>query len=285
MESKLDLPVLRRSSKGHGQGWLLRLPGILYLALMIVVPLLVIVQDGLREGIAELIHQITLPIARHAILLTLWTSGLMTIINALMGLITAFVLVRFEFPGKRVLNAIVDLPLAIPTLVTGVMLVMLYGPQEALGNFLANQIGFEVIFAPPGIVISLLFISFPFVVRNIQPVLQELDRTQEMAASTLGAGSWKTFWKIVFPALILPLTSGSLMSFSRAIGEFGAVVIVAGNIPLKTQTAAVYTLGAVESENRLGASAVSLLLTSIAFLILITANAIQKYRGRKNAAD
>jgi len=268
----------RRTQKAE---WVLRLPSILYISLMILIPLIVIVQDGFREGISELIHQIRLPIAKHAIVLTLWTSALMTVINAVMGLITAYVFVRFEFPGKRLLNAIVDLPLAIPTLVTGVMLVMLYGPQQTLGRFLSETLGIGVIFAPPGIVIALLFISFPFVVRSIQPVLQDLDQTQERAAATLGASSWQTFWRVVFPALVLPMLNGSLLSFSRAVGEFGSVVVVAGNIPLRTQTAAVYTLGAVESQNRLGASAVSVLLISISFFVLIITNAIQKKMGAK----
>jgi len=267
--------IPQKDRKWHGAELSLRIPGLLYLIVMIVIPILVILQDGFREGISGLYHQITLPLASHAIRLTLWTSALMTVINAVMGLLTAYVLVRYEFPGKRLLNAMVDLPLAIPTLVTGVMLVMLYGPQGGLGNFLSTEIGLAVIFAPPGIVIALLFISFPFVVRNIQPVLQDLDRTQEYAASTLGASPFTTFIKIVLPALVLPILSGSLLSFSRAIGEFGAVVIVAGNIPLKTQTAAVYMLGAVESENRLGASAVSILLMAIAFVVLLVVNALQ----------
>lgn len=203
----------------------------------------------------------------------------MTVINAVMGVITAYVFVRYEFPGKRLLNAIVDLPLAIPTLVTGVMLVMLYGPQETLGRFLSEKIGLNIIFAPPGIVISLLFISFPFVVRAIQPVLQDLDLEQERAAATLGAKPCVIFRRIVLPALIVPVLSGSLLSFSRAVGEFGAVVIVAGNIPLKTQTAAVYVLGAVESENQLGASAISIVLIAISLLVLIIANTLHKHWG------
>lgn len=265
--------------KSRWRAWILRTTAILYLSLMILLPLIIIIQDGFSEGVDELTHQITLPIARHAIFLTLWTSALMTLINAVMGLATAYVFVRYSFPGKKILNAIVDLPLSIPTLVTGVMLVLLYGPQGFLGDFLSRRIGFDIIFAPPGIVIALLFISFPFVVRNIQPVLQDLDRAQEHAAATLGANAWQIFWKVVFPALALPLLSGSLLSFSRAVGEFGAVVIVAGNIPLQTQTAAVYTLGAVESENRLGASAVSILLIGIAFLVLILTNAMHKRLG------
>jgi len=246
---------------------------------MVLIPLLVILQDGFREGLSGFIHQISLPIAKHAILLTLWTSTVMTVINAVMGLATAFVLVRYEFPGKSLLNAIIDLPLAIPSLVTGVMLVILFGPQEALGRFLTEKIGLQVIFAPPGIVIALLFITFPFVVRAIQPVLLDLDRAQERAAATLGASSWTIFRKVIFPALALPTLSGSLLSFSRAVGEFGAVVIVAGNIPLKTQTAAVYVLGAVESENRLGASAISLLLVLIAFIVMILANLLHQTWG------
>jgi sulfate transport system permease protein len=275
----MDLTQLQGRGKSGLSQWFLRVPSFLYITLMILVPLVVIIQDGLREGLTGLLHQISLPIAKHAILLTLWTSALMTVINAVMGLATAYVLVRYNFPGKRILNAIVDLPLAIPTLVTGVMLVMLYGPQGTLGAFLLEKIGLQVIFAPPGIVIALLFISFPFVVRTIQPVLINLDLSQEKAAATLGSSSWHTFRKVVLPALALPMLSGSLLSFSRAVGEFGAVVIVAGNIPLKTQTAAVYVLGAVESENRLGASAISILLLTIAAVILLIANRIQKTWG------
>ena len=274
-----EISVPTRARGGGWRVWALRLPAFLYLSIMILLPLVIILQDGFREGIAELVHQITLPLARHAILLTLWTSALMTLINAMMGLATAYVLVRYSFPGKKILNAIIDLPLAIPTLVTGVMLVLLYGPQGSLGAFLSEKMGLQVIFSPTGIVVALLFISFPMVVRNIQPVLEDLDRSQEHAAATMGATTWQTFWKIIFPSLVLPMLSGSLLSFSRAVGEFGSVVIVAGNIPMETQTAAVYTLGAVESENRLGASAVSIVLISIAFLVLVVTTALRRNRG------
>ena len=275
----MELSIVQAQRKARWPALILRIISFLFVMVMILIPLVVIFQDGFREGFPEFWHQITLPIARHAILLTLWTSALMTIINAVMGVITAYVFVRYEFPGKRLLNAIVDLPLAIPTLVTGVMLVMLYGPQETLGRLLSEKIGLNIIFAPPGIVISLLFISFPFVVRAIQPVLQDLDLEQERAAATLGAKPWVIFRRIVLPALIVPVLSGSLLSFSRAVGEFGAVVIVAGNIPLKTQTAAVYVLGAVESENQLGASAISILLIAISLLVLIIANTLYKQWG------
>lgn len=244
---------------------------------MLVIPLLVILQDGMREGLAELWRQVTLPIAWHALTLTLWTSAVMVVINTVMGTLTAFVLVRYEFPGKSILNAIIDLPLAIPTLVTGVMLVVLFGPQEAVGAWLKDQFDFSIIFAPSGIIMALLFITFPFVVRSVQPVLLELDIAQENAAATLGAGGWTIFWRIILPPLVLPILTGALLSFARAIGEFGSIVIVAGNIPLVSQTAAVYVFGEVESENRLGASAVSIVMVGIAFILMMAVNYLRKW--------
>lgn len=251
--------------------WGVRAVALSYLAVILIIPLMVIFQDGLREGLGELWRQVTLPVAWHALKLTLWTAALMTVINTVMGLISAYVLVRYDFPGKSLLNALIDLPLSIPTLVTGVMFVILYGPQQALGAWLKDNLGFQVIFAPPGIVLVLLFITFPFVVRTVQPVLLELDRIQEDAAATLGAENWTIFRRIILPPLLLPVLSGGLLSFARAIGEFGSIVIVAGNIPLFSQTAAVYVLGEVESENRLGASAISIVMIAIALgLVLLT---------------
>jgi len=195
-----------------------------------------------------------------------------------MGTLAAYVLVRYEFPGKSLLNSVIDVPLAIPTLVTGVMLVVLFGPQQALGGWLKDELGFSIIFAPPAIILALLFITFPFVVRAVQPVLIDLDRTQEDAATTLGARGWTIFRRITLPPLILPLASGALLSFARAIGEFGAIIIVAGNIPLYSQTAAVYVLGEVESENRLGASAVSIVMVAIAFSLILVVGWLQRRR-------
>ncbi len=252
--------------------WGIRSVAIAYLSVMLVIPLLVILQDGLRDGLLELWRQVTLPIAWHALMLTLWTSTLMMVINTIMGTLTAFVLVRYEFPGKAILNAIIDLPLAIPTLVTGVMLVLLFGPQQALGAWLKNQFDFSIIFAPPGIILALLFITFPFMVRSVQPVLLEIDRSPEFAAATLGASNWTIFWRIILPPLTLPILTGALLSFARSIGEFGSIVIVAGNIPLVSQTAAVYVFGEVESENRIGASAVSIVMVAIAFGLMMLVN-------------
>lgn len=252
--------------------WALRLIAISYLVVLLVIPLLIILQDAFREGLGEFWRQVSQPAAFSALKLTLWTAAVMTIINTLMGILTAFVLVRYEFPGKRILNGVIDLPLAIPTLVTGVMLVILFGPQQALGAWLKERFDLSIIFAPPGIILALLFLTMPFVVRSVQPVLMDLDRAQEHAASTLGAGGWTIFRRIILPPLTLPVITGALLCFARAIGEFGSIVIVAGNIPFKTQTAAVYVFGEVESENRLGASAVSIVMIAIALSLLLIAN-------------
>src|SRR5512138_114790 len=284
MDMNLQIPFVparKRPSTSLPWGpWGVRAVALSYLMLLLIIPLLVILQDGLRQGLGEWWRQVSLPVAWSALKLTLWTSAVMTAINTVMGTLTAFVLVRYEFPGKRVLNGIIDLPLAIPTLVTGVMLVILFGPQEALGAWLKAKLDFSIIFAPPGIILALLFLTMPFVVRSVQPVLMDLDRAQEHAAATLGAGAWTIFRRIVLPPLSLPVITGALLSFARAIGEFGSIVIVAGNIPFVSQTAAVYVFGEVESENRLGASAVSIVMLAIAFSLLMFADYLRK-RSKK----
>jgi sulfate/thiosulfate transport system permease protein len=272
-----SLPVIpqRRPTWGHLG---IRAVALTYLTVLLIIPLAIIFQDGLRGGIDGLIQVLVRPVARHALWLSLWTSGLMAIINAVMGTLTAYVLVRYEFPGKPLLNAVIDLPFAIPTLVTGVMLVGLYGPQEALGAWFNTNLGLRIIFAPPGIVLALLFVSFPFVVRTVQPVLETLERDQEDAAATIGAGRWTIFRRVVLPALALPVWAGTLLSFARALGEFGAIVVVAGNIPLRTQTAAVYVFGEVEAGNQRNASAMSVVMLAIAFALVVLVDYLQQRR-------
>jgi sulfate transport system permease protein len=249
-----------------------------YLTVILIIPLGVILVDGLRGGLSGMASAILRPVAWHALMLSLWTAGVMAVINAVMGTLTAYVLVRYSFPGKRLLNGLIDLPFAIPTLVTGVMLVVLYGPQRAVGAWLDHNLGLKIIFAPPGIILALLFITFPFVTRAVQPVLESLDRDQEEAAATIGAGSWTIFRRVVLPAIAMPLTAGTLLSFARAIGEFGAIVVVAGNIPLRTQTAAVYVLGEIESENQRAASAMSIVMLTIAFGLVVLVDFLQRKR-------
>jgi sulfate transport system permease protein len=254
-----------------------------YLLVLLIIPLGVILQDGLRGGLGELWRAVSGKIPLYALWLTLWTAAIMAAINAVMGTLTAYVLVRYNFAGKAILNGVVDLPLSIPTLVTGVMLVVLYGPQTALGSWLKTNLGWQIIFAPPGIILALLFVTYPFVVRAVQPVLESLDHEPEEASATLGANAWTTFRTVTLPALVLPITSGTLLSFARAIGEFGAIVIVAGNIPFKSQTAAVYVLSQVESENRQGASAMSVVMLAISFSLVLIVNWLS--RRQKGAAE
>lgn len=278
-----ERPALQSSAQPSWGRWSIRAAAITYLAVLLIVPLAVIFQDGLSLGLTGLWGAVSLPVARSALWLTLWTAVVMALINAVMGTFTAYALVRYQFAGKWLLNGLVDLPFSIPTLVTGVMLVVLYGPQSAVGGWLDRELGWRVIFAPPGIILALLFVTFPFVVRAIQPVLESLDRDQEEAAATLGAGAWTSFRRVVLPAILLPLATGTLLSFARAIGEFGAIVIVAGNIPFKSQTAAVYVLGEIESENRRGASAMSVVMLTLAFALVLLVDFIQR-RNQQEAS-
>jgi sulfate transport system permease protein len=261
-----------RPARPDRLGWgrrAVRGAALTYLLVLLVIPLGVILQDGLQGGLGGLWQAAGSKIPLYALWLTLWTAAIMAIINAVMGTLTAYVLVRYNFTGKAILNGVVDLPLSIPTLVTGVMLVVLYGPQAALGSWLQNNLGWHIIFAPPGIILALLFVTYPFVVRAVQPVLANIDHEPEEASATLGASAWTTFRRVTLPAVLLPITSGTLLSFARAIGEFGAIVIVAGNIPLRSQTAAVYVLSQVESENRYGASAMSVVMLTISLSLVL----------------
>ena len=275
--------TIKTSRRAPWARWGVKSAAFTYLIVLLFIPLVVIFQDGLHGGLDGLWQSITQPIAWAALGLTLWTSALMAMINAVMGTLTAYVLVRYNFPGKSLLNAIIDLPLAIPTLVTGVMLVVLYGPQSALGGWLKATFDWRIIFAPSGIILALLFINYPFVVRAVQPVLEGLDRGSEEAAATLGADAATIFWEVTLPAIRLPILSGALLSFARAVGEFGAIVVVAGNIPYRSLTAAIYVFGEVESSNRQGASAMSIVMLTIAFGLVLLVDWLRR-RGQKEQA-
>lgn len=260
--------------------WGLRAAALTYLAVLVAVPLFIIAFEGLRYGWETFWNSVNQPVTLSAIWLSVWTAALMAVINTLMGTLTAYVLVQYRFPGKRLLDTIIDLPFAIPTLVTGVMLVLLYGPQTIIGGFFQQTLGVRILFAPPGIVLALMFISYPFVIRAVQPVLAKLDVNQEEAAHTLGASTWTTFRRIVLPAILPAMITGGMLSFARALGEFGSIVIVAGNIPQRTQVATVYIFGQVEGGNLPAASAVSLVMLLIALVATLTADWMMRRRAR-----
>lgn len=278
----LAAPRTRKLSRPWGQ-WSLRVVALLYLSVMLVLPLAAVISDGLSGGLTGLWQDISRPTAWAALQLTLWTAAVMTVINTVMGVLTAYVLVRYSFPGRSFFNALIDIPFAIPTLVAGLMLVVLYGPQTALGSFLKNNLGWNIIFAPPGIILALLFVSFPFVVRTLQPVLMEIDLDQEDAAHTMGASGWRTFRRVLLPAILPAVITGALLSFARALGEFGSIIVVAGNFPMRSQTAAVYVLSQIESDNQRSASAVSVVLLGIAFTLVFVVDLVQRQQERRNA--
>ncbi|MDI1483636.1 sulfate ABC transporter permease subunit CysT [Polyangium sp. y55x31] len=253
----------------------LRVAAGTYLLLMVALPVATLAREGLSKGLGELGRAILHPVARAAVLLTLETALVMAAVNAVMGTLIAYVLVRYRFPGRKLLDVLIDLPFAIPTLVTGMMIVTLLGPHAALGQ-LFEAAGLRVVYAPPAIILALLFVTLPLVVRTVQPVLMELDGADEEAAYTLGASEWTTFRRVTLPAIMPAIVSGALQSFARALGEFGSVVVVAGNIPRRTLTAAVHVFGEVESGDVHAASAMSLVLVTIAFCVVLVVSARQR---------
>ena len=259
--------------------WGLRTSALGYLGLMIIVPLAAVLQRGLGDGLAAFLSDVTSPVALRALQLTVGAAIVMTVLNAVAGTLAAYVLVRFRFPGRTLLNAAIDLPFAIPTLVTGVMLVAMYGPQSTIGTWLEGQ-GLTVIYAVPGIVLALLFVCYPFVVRTVQPVLEGAERQQEEAAFTLGASRWTTFRRVVLPTIAPAILTGSMLSFARALGEFGSIVVVAGNIPGRTLTAPVYLYQQVEAGDVRAASAISVVLLALSFSLMLGVDRIQGRRSK-----
>jgi sulfate transport system permease protein len=251
---------------------------LFYLGLMVVLPMVALAVEAARPGFSAFAEAVRDPYAWHALKLTFVTAGMMVVINALTGTATAWVLVRYNFPGRGLVNALIDLPFAVPTVVTGVMLVVLYGPSSVIGTILGRY-GWGVVYRQPGIVLALLFVTYPFVIRSVQPVLMELDRAEEEAAATLGAGAWTTFRRVTLPALWPSILTGAALSFSRALGEFGSVVMVAGNQPLSAKTAPLYIFGEIESGNRHGALVLSAVLLASSMLILVGLNAVQRQWG------
>jgi len=272
-----------RAAVVPGPGGLLVRAGVFaYVGLLVALPLGALLQSGLGEGPAALWRAITAPAAADALLLTLGTAGVMALVNAVMGTATAWVLVRYEFPGRGLISGLVDLPFAIPTLVTGVMLVLLFGPQSTLGSWLADH-GFPVAYATPSIVLALLFITVPFVVRAVEPVLMEQDPAEEEAARTLGASTLTVFRRVLLPPILPAIVSGTIRSYARALGEFGSIVVVSGNIPYRTLTGPIYVFGEIESGRAEVAAAVSVVLLAVALALTFGANAVERLTGVRRA--
>ena len=271
--------ILPRPKIRSGDALLTKRISFGYIGLLIILPITVMIVRSLQGGLSALWADITLPQALFSLRLTIVTALIMVLINIVTGTATAWVLVRYSFPGKQVMDALIDLPFAMPTIVAGIMLVALYGPRSVIGSFLKGY-NIEVMFNTPGIILALLFVTFPFVVRAVQPVLIELDQDMEEAAKTLGASSATIFFRIVLPSLMPSILTGAALSFSRALGEFGSIIMVAGNIPFRTQVASVYIYGEIESYNPQGALGLSVVLLFFSFAILLLLNFIQYWNRR-----
>ncbi|WP_370636420.1 sulfate ABC transporter permease subunit CysT [Cohnella sp. CFH 77786] len=250
---------------------------MLYFVLLIVFPILGIYGQSLSAGWGAFADNVTEPLAWKAVALTVKLALIATIINVLIGTMAGWVLIRYRFPGRKLLNSMVDLPFALPTAVAGLMILLLLGPQSPVGQW-AERLGFTILFHQPAIVIAMVFVTFPFVIRAVQPLLEEMDPAEEEAAYTMGATKAATFFRVILPNMAPGIASGAMLAFSRALAEFGAVVLVAGNIPGKTLIASVYIFGEIESDNVVGATAVSVILLTFSFLILWFVNHLQTRR-------
>jgi sulfate/thiosulfate transport system permease protein len=247
-----------------------------YLSIVVLLPLAALIWSSRAEGLDAFWHQATRPEAIAALKLTLGVAAICALVNALAGTAIAWMLVRDRFVGKGVVDAVIDLPFALPTIVAGLTLLALYGP--------GGPFGVDVAFTRLGLLVALLFVTLPFVVRAVQPVLLELDTEMEEAAASLGAGSFAVFRRIVFPNLLPAILSGVALAFARAVGEFGAVVLISGNIPFKTEVSSVYIFGQLQSGNGTGAAVVSVVLLVISLAVLLLIGAFRRWRTRHDHA-
>ncbi|HNV40097.1 MAG TPA: sulfate ABC transporter permease subunit CysT [Ornithinibacter sp.] len=232
----------------------------LWLSVIVLLPLAALTVASLEEGLAGFWDAVTAPAALGALRTTLLVSVVVALVNAVMGTLIAWVLVRDEFPGQRIVNALIDLPFALPTIVASIVLLSLYGPN--------SPVGVQLNATRWGLVVALAFVTLPFVVRSVQPVLIELDREVEEAAASLGASNATTFRRVVLPTLAPAIISGAGLAFARAVGEYGSVVLIGGNIPRETQVVSQYIQQQIEIDRPVNAAAVSVALLSISFLTL-----------------
>jgi sulfate transport system permease protein len=245
---------------------------VLYMSVIVLIPLAALTAGAFEDGWSGFWDAITNDQAWYAVKLTLIVSAIVTVINAVMGTLIAWVLVRDRFWGRSVVNSLIDLPFALPTIVAGLTLLALYGPRAPTG--------INIAFTKAGIVVALLLVTLPFVVRAVQPVLLELDREMEQAAASLGAGPFTIFRRIIFPNLLPAVIGGCGLAFSRALGEFGSLVLITGNIPFDDQVASFYIYGQIESDNQAVAAAVSVFLLILSLAALLILSGVERWSSR-----
>lgn len=271
--STVDAPspsVRRAGRSGVGLGVGL---ATLYLSIIVFIPLGAIVLRADHAGLRGMWRIINTPEAFAALRLTVLLGLAVAVVNAVLGTLIAWVLVRDDFPGKRIIDTLIDLPFALPTIVAGLVLLSLYGTRSPVHINLA--------YARTGVMAALLFVTLPFVVRTVQPVLIEFDVEMEEAAASLGASKVTIFRRVVLPNLLPAIAAGTALSFARAISEFGATVLISGNIPFKTEVAAVHIFSQIESDNTVAAAAVSTVLLLVALVVLVALEALQRWAVRR----
>lgn len=256
---------------------------LFYLALIVLIPLSAVFLKTAGMEWKEFLRTVTAPRVVASYRLSLGASLLGAMINAVFGLLVAWVLTRYRFPGKRLVDALVDLPFALPTAVAGIALTSIYSGNGWIGRHL-EPLGIKVAFTPLGVVVALTFIGLPFVVRTVQPVLEDLDAELEEAAACLGASRWQTFRRVLLPPLIPALLTGFALAFARALGEYGSVIFIAGNMPMISEITPLLIITKLEQYDYAGATAIASVMLAASFLLLLAINGLQWWSGRRAAA-
>jgi len=273
------IATVRKSSVIPGFGLALGVT-LTYLSLIVLIPLASLFWRSASGGLDEFIRISTDPRTLAALRLSFTTSFIAALVNLVFGLILAWILVRYEFPGRRLIDAVIDLPFALPTAVAGIALTTLYAPNGWIGAWLA-PLGIRIAYSQTGIIIALIFIGLPFVVRSVQPVLEDLNREVEEVAATLGANRRQTVRRVVMPALWPALLTGFALAFARAVGEYGSVIFIAGNSPYKTEIAPLLIVIKLEEFSYSGATTIAVLMLIASFLVLLAINLIQSWSRRR----
>ena len=250
---------------------------IAYLSLVVLIPLAALALESASLGWHEFWAIAFDPRVSAALQLSFGAAMLAAIVNTVFGVLVAWVLVRYRFPGRRLLDAAVDLPFALPTAVAGIALATLYAPNGVFGSFLESVFGVKVGFSSLGVVFALIFVGLPFVVRTVQPVLEEIDRETEEVSATLGAGRWRTVTRVIFPAMLPAILTGFALSFARGVGEYGSVIFIANNLPFESEIAPLLIVIKLDEANYAGATAIAVIMLVISFVMLFVINLLQAW--------
>ncbi|MFM0644508.1 sulfate ABC transporter permease subunit CysT [Paraburkholderia bryophila] len=253
---------------------------VAYLSLVVLIPLAATFLKTATLDWAQFVRAVSSPRVLASYRLTFFSALGGALINAVFGFLVAWVLVRYTFPFKRIVDAVVDLPFALPTSVAGISLAAVYAGNGWIGQFL-EPLGLKIAFTPAGVLVALTFIGLPFVVRTVQPVLEEFEREQEEAAACLGASRWLTFRRVVLPAVFPALLTGFALAFARALGEYGSVIFIAGNVPMKSEITSLLIITKLEQYDYAGATAIAVVMLVVSFLMLLFINTLQWYLQRR----